>query len=98
MSAPGPESRVGLFARFSGEVQGVGFRFTVCRLAADRPVDGWVRNTPEGAVELRAEGSRIELEGLLAEIRVSPVGSGIAGEDIAWEPPRGLPPGFHVRV
>ena len=35
--------------RFTGRVQGVGFRMTVQRLASDHPVAGWVRNEPDGS-------------------------------------------------
>lgn len=41
---------------FSGRVQGVGFRFTTCQVAADYPVTGFVRNLPSGNVEVVAEG------------------------------------------
>jgi acylphosphatase len=41
---------------YSGTVQGVGFRYTARRLAAGRDVTGFVRNLPDGRVELIAEG------------------------------------------
>lgn len=41
---------------FSGIVQGVGFRFTVRRLAERFDVTGYVKNLPDGRVELVAEG------------------------------------------
>ncbi len=41
---------------FSGEVQGVGFRATTCRLVAGRPLTGYVSNLPDGRVKLVAEG------------------------------------------
>jgi acylphosphatase len=41
---------------YSGRVQGVGFRFTCERLAAGFPVAGFVRNLPDGRVELLVEG------------------------------------------
>ena len=40
-----------------GSVQGVGFRFAACQAAADCRVTGWVRNLPDGSVELVAQGS-----------------------------------------
>lgn len=40
-----------------GSVQGVGFRFAACQAAADCPVTGWVRNLPDGSVEIVAQGS-----------------------------------------
>ena len=43
-------------SHFSGHVQGVGFRYTVQDLAADFDVRGYVRNLPDGRVELVVEG------------------------------------------
>lgn len=41
---------------YSGRVQGVGFRLTAERLAADFGVSGYVRNRIDGSVELLVEG------------------------------------------
>jgi len=54
---------------YSGRVQGVGFRFTTCRLAEDHTVTGLVRNLPDGRVELVAEGSADELDRFLEAVR-----------------------------
>lgn len=43
---------------FWGHVQGVGFRYTTQSVAADFDVTGFVRNLPDGRVELVAEGRR----------------------------------------
>ena len=40
-----------------GSVQGVGFRFAACEAASDCSVTGWVRNLPDGSVEIVAQGS-----------------------------------------
>jgi acylphosphatase len=55
---------------FSGQVQGVGFRFTCRSLARDFEVAGFVRNLPDGRVELVAEGERAELDAFLTSISV----------------------------
>ena len=48
--------------RFTGMVQGVGFRYTTQNLAAGFPdITGTVRNVPDGSVELVAEGDDSEL-------------------------------------
>ncbi|MFC1637742.1 acylphosphatase, partial [Candidatus Margulisiibacteriota bacterium] len=39
-------------ALYSGSVQGVGFRFTAIDAAQQHGLTGWVRNTPDGKVEL----------------------------------------------
>jgi len=40
---------------FSGRVQGVGFRYTACRIASRFRVTGYVKNLPDGRVELVVE-------------------------------------------
>jgi acylphosphatase len=53
---------------FSGRVQGVGFRATAHALARRFGVVGFVRNLPDGRVELVAEGTPEMLDRLLAAI------------------------------
>ncbi len=47
-----------------GRVQGVGFRWFVHREAAEIGLRGWVRNTPDGDVEVLAAGEPDQLEDL----------------------------------
>lgn len=54
---------------YSGTVQGVGFRATVAHLARGRPIRGWVRNLPDGRVELLADGRDSDISEFLAAIR-----------------------------
>jgi acylphosphatase len=54
--------------RYTGRVQGVGFRYTVQGLAEQFPVAGYVRNLPDGSVEVVAEGSADQVEAFLAAI------------------------------
>ena len=54
---------------YSGRVQGVGFRFTTRRLAANYPVEGYVQNLPDGRVELVAEGAATDLDDFLSAVR-----------------------------
>ena len=42
---------------FTGQVQGVGFRYATTQTAVDYPVTGYVRNQPDGSVEVLAEGA-----------------------------------------
>jgi acylphosphatase len=53
---------------YSGRVQGVGFRYTVQRIASRYPVTGFVKNLPNGKVQLVAEGSAAQVAAFLAEI------------------------------
>ncbi len=56
----------------SGEVQGVGFRFFAQRVAARHQVVGYVRNLPDGRVEVHAEGSPESVEGFKHDIAAGP--------------------------
>lgn len=53
---------------FSGNVQGVGFRFTACRIAAEYDVTGYVRNLPSGQVECVVEGPGEAVSAFIAEL------------------------------
>jgi len=48
--------------RYSGQVQGVGFRWTVQMLFEGRPLSGRVRNLRDGKVELVLEGEPQDLD------------------------------------
>lgn len=55
---------------YTGDVQGVGFRATAASLARRHPaVRGWVRNLPDGRVELLADGPAEAVEAFLADVR-----------------------------
>ncbi len=47
---------------YTGTVQGVGFRYTACRVASGFEVTGTVRNLPDGSVELVAQGDHEEID------------------------------------
>jgi acylphosphatase len=49
-------------------VQGVGFRYTVKNLAMQYDVHGYVKNMPDGSVELVVEGPDSEMQGLIEEL------------------------------
>jgi acylphosphatase len=54
---------------YRGHVQGVGFRFTTQSIAKRYDVTGFVRNLPDGQVELVVEGERHELNAFLDDVR-----------------------------
>jgi acylphosphatase len=56
----------------SGRVQGVGFRWFVEREAATLGLTGWVRNRPNGSVEVMATGTREQLAALHGRLREGP--------------------------
>ena len=57
---------------FAGTVQGVGFRYFVKKKADQMGVKGFVRNLPDGTVEVMAEGEKEVLEKFLEEIENGP--------------------------
>lgn len=87
---------VRLHTHFSGRVQGVGFRYAVTAVAARLSgVTGWVKNLPDGRVELVAEGEGDALEALLEGVR-SDMGSYIRSVETVWEAATGEFPDFRV--
>jgi acylphosphatase len=56
---------------YEGNVQGVGFRYTVKQIAKGFDVVGWVRNLPDGRVELQVSGESAELSAFLQAIAQS---------------------------
>jgi acylphosphatase len=63
------ERAIALIVYFSGRVQGVGFRATAAALARDYPVTGWVKNLPDGRVQLLAEGPEGAVRAFLQDVR-----------------------------
>jgi len=55
-----------------GRVQGVGFRYFTHRIAQELGVRGWVKNLPNGTVEVYAEGDEDPIEQLLTGIKKGP--------------------------
>ncbi len=53
---------------YEGRVQGVGFRFTVRHIAKGFDVTGWVRNLPDGRVELQVTGQEEEVRAFLDHV------------------------------
>lgn len=54
---------------FSGRVQGVGFRYTVADVAKEfTGVAGFVRNLPDGRVEVVMEGDEAAMEQLVQTV------------------------------
>lgn len=98
MSVPGPSTpeHAAFFARIQGRVQGVGFRYTCFHEAQLRGLLGWVRNSPEGDVEVWAEGPREKLETFLRWLRRGPSNARVDAVDYSLHAPTGAYKDFGV--
>ncbi len=62
---------VSLQVFYEGNVQGVGFRWSVQHIAKGFDVTGWVTNLPDGCVELQINGEENEVRAFLDAIAQS---------------------------
>jgi len=61
-----------LHAIVKGKVQGVGFRYFTKQIADQLGVKGWVKNNPDGTVEVLAEGDEKTLKEFLEYLKNGP--------------------------
>lgn len=66
-----------LHVRVTGVVQGVGFRWFVRERARRLGLAGWVRNLPDGSVEVAASGEQGQVELLRGELLKGPPGASV---------------------
>jgi len=78
-----------LHAYISGIVQGVGFRYFVLWRARNYGLVGYVRNLPDGRVEVVAEGDEGSLKMLLEDLKKGPPAAYVENVEYTWEPPSG---------
>jgi acylphosphatase len=83
-------------AHYAGTVQGVGFRYTVRSLSERFAVAGFVRNLPDGRVQLVAEGEAAELDAFLAAV-AKELGHYIREAKFSEQPATGGFVGFGIR-
>ena len=79
-----------LHVRIAGRVQGVGFRWFVREEARRLGLSGWVKNLPEGEVEVRAGGEGSSLQRLRRALEVGPTGAEV--REVADVPENGTDP------
>jgi acylphosphatase len=80
-----------------GLVQGVYFRHYTYETAADLGLTGWVRNLPDGRVEVLCEGTQQGINKLIEWCKIGPPGGHVKGVDITWEDYTGEFSFFEIR-
>ncbi len=81
----------------SGRVQGVGFRYFTEAAAAREGLHGWVRNLPDGRVEISAEGEAEAIERFERLVNHGPRGALVSDVQVHDELPEHRQTGFSVR-
>jgi len=81
----------------TGKVQGVNFRQSTREYARGCGVVGWVRNLPDGSVEVLAEGERSNLERLLNFVRHGPPYAQVTEVQAEWQLSTGVWHSFEVQ-
>lgn len=80
-----------------GRVQGVFFRDFTRRSARALSVGGWVRNLPDGRVEVLVEGELEAVRKLASQLESGPPGANVGRVEVVYEPHRGEFEDFRVR-
>ncbi len=79
------EDKVRIHLIIEGRVQGEFFRASTLEEAARLGLKGWVRNCPDGSVEVAAEGTRKKIDDLIAWCRHGPPGAYVYNLRLQWE-------------
>lgn len=83
--------------KLSGRVQGVFLRQSTCDRGRQLGVAGWIRNLPDGRVEVTAEGTKPRLMDLVAFCREGPATARVDDVDVRWVAAQGLSGAFEIR-
>jgi acylphosphatase len=82
----------------SGRVQGVGFRYFTEDRALEEGLHGYVRNLPDGRVEIVAEGEADALERFERAVQGGPAAARVEACDVTDLTPTGQTSGFTIRL
>ena len=88
---------VALYAVAQGRVQGINYRAFASREATWLGLTGYVRNMPDGSVEVCAEGDRKQLEKLVEHLKAGPTGARVDNLALTWSEYTGQYSYFSVR-
>lgn len=83
---------------YEGHVQGVGFRYSVKQIAKGFDVVGWVRNLPDGRVELQVSGEDAEVSAFVDAITNSELRAHIREQQTTALAAPPVARGFEIRA
>jgi acylphosphatase len=86
-----------LHAIVHGRVQGVCFRAETREVARSLGLSGFVRNLPDGTVEVVAEGPQEKLEALLKFLQRGPSLARVERVEVTWDTTYEAPTPFAIR-
>ena len=86
-----------VYITVAGRVQGVFFRANTREVAQRLGLSGYVRNLPDGRVEVVAEGEEEALRKLVDWCHEGPPLARVERVEVRWENPTGEFSGFHIR-
>ena len=78
-----------IHAFVSGMVQGVFFRSETKRIAKNLCIKGWVKNLPDGRVEVVAEGEKDKIDKLIEFLKQGPPAASVDNVDVKIEDYKG---------
>ncbi|MFN3385514.1 MAG: acylphosphatase [Candidatus Thermochlorobacter sp.] len=87
-----------IYAIASGRVQGVGYRWFIQHHAEQFGLSGYVRNLPDGRVEMELQGESAMVEALLEKARIGPWAAHVSSLKVEPRPVQALlQPNFEIR-
>jgi len=82
---------------YSGMVQGVGFRWSIQRIADSLGLTGWARNCPDGTVEVVCEGEEKNVNTFFSKVRKE-MAQYIRSDQTRWENAQGNFDKFSIKL
>lgn len=80
----------------TGKVQGVGYRDFVDTYAKETGLVGWVKNRPDGSVEVLAQGTPDQLKACIEMLTEGSILAKVDGVAVDWRTPKKLFDSFRV--
>ncbi|HEX32145.1 MAG TPA: acylphosphatase [Candidatus Acetothermia bacterium] len=81
----------------SGRVQGVFYRASARAKAVELGLRGWVRNLPDGRVEMVAQGEADDVQAFIAWAHSGPPMAIVDSVEVTWDEPNAGEAGFRIR-